>query len=190
MSFTFQQLAIADVVLVETPAFPDERGQFWETYKRSAFVASGIIETFIQDNFCRSVHGVLRGLHFQKVAAAQGKLVFTVRGEVFDVAVDIRRGSPTFGRYVSANLSEQNHQALYIPPGFAHGYCVLSDEAIVGYKTTAEYTPELDRGIVWNDPTLKIPWPIRNPILSGKDQRLPQLANAENNFVYTARPQS
>ena len=160
MSFTFQKLAIADVVLVETSAFADERGQFWETYKRSAFVASGIAETFVQDNFCRSVHGVLRGLHFQKTAAAQGKLVFTLRGEVFDVAVDIRRGSPTFGRYVSVNLSEQNHQALYIPPGFAHGYCVLSGEAIVGYKTTAEYAPELDRGIVWNDPTLKIAWPI------------------------------
>ena len=188
MPFTFQQLAIADVVLVETAAFGDERGQFWEAYKRSAFVASGIAETFVQDNFCRSVRGVLRGLHFQKTAAAQGKLVFTLRGDVFDVAVDIRRGSPTFGRCVSVNLSEQNHRALYIPPGFAHGYCVLSDEAIVGYKTTAEYAPELDRGIVWNDPTLKIAWPIRSPILNGKDQRLPRLAEAEIDFVYPAGP--
>jgi dTDP-4-dehydrorhamnose 3,5-epimerase len=190
MSFTFQQLAIADVVLVETEAFADDRGLFWEAYKRSAFVASGIAETFGQDNFCRSVHGVLRGLHFQKAAAAQGKLVFTQRGEVFDVAVDIRRGSPTFGRFVSVNLSEQNRRALYIPPGFAHGYCVLSDEAIVGYKTTAEYAPELERGIVWNDPALKIAWPICNPVLSGKDQRLPKLAEAEIDFVYQAGPKS
>ena len=174
------------MVLVETSAFPDDRGQFWEAYKHSAFVASGIAETFVQDNFCRSVHGVLRGLHFQKSAAAQGKLVFALRGEVFDVVVDIRRGSPTFGRWVSMNLSERNHQALYVPPGFAHGYCVLSEEAIVGYKTTAEYAPELDRGIVWNDPTLKIAWPICNPILSGKDQRLPRLAEAEIDSVYSA----
>ena len=186
MPFTFQQLAIADVVLVETTAFADERGQFWEAYKRSTFVASGIAETFVQDNFCRSLRGVLRGLHFQKTPAAQGKLVFTVRGEVFDVAVDIRRGSPTFGRYVNVNLSEQNRLALYIPPGFAHGYCVLSDAAVVGYKTTVEYAPELDRGIIWNDPTLKIAWPIRNPILSAKDQRLPRLAEAEIDFVYSA----
>ena len=186
MSFTFQRLAIADVVLVETSAFADERGQFWEAYKRSAFVASGIAETFVQDNFCRSVRGVLRGLHFQKSAAAQSKLVFTLRGEVFDVAVDIRRGSPSFGRCVSVNLSEQNRRALYIPTGFAHGYCVLSEEAVVGYKTTVEYAPEFDRGSIWNDPTLKIAWPIRNPILSGKDQRLPRLAEAETDFVYSA----
>ena len=184
MPFTFQKLAIADVVLVETSAFPDDRGQLWEAYKRSAFMAAGITETFVQDNFCRSVHGVLRGLHFQKSAAAQGKLVFTLRGEIFDVVVDIRRGSPSFGRCVSVNLSEQNRWALYIPPGFAHGYCVLSDEAVVGYKTTAEYAPDLDRGIVWNDPTLKIAWPIRNPILSKKDQRLPRLSEAEIDFVY------
>jgi dTDP-4-dehydrorhamnose 3,5-epimerase len=186
MSFTFKQLAIADVVLVETSAFSDDRGQFWEAYKHSAFVVSGIAETFVQDNFCRSVRGVLRGLHFQKSAAAQGKLIFVVRGEVFDVAVDIRRGSPTFGQWVSMNLSEQNRLALYVPQGFAHGYCVLSEEAVVGYKTTAEYAPKLDRGIVWNDPTLKIAWPVRNPILSGKDQRLPRLAEAEIDFVYSA----
>jgi len=186
VSFTFQKLAIADVLLVETSAFPDGRGQFWESYKRSVFAASGITETFVQDNFCRSVHGVLRGLHFQKAAAAQGKLVFVLRGEVFDVVADIRRGSPTFGRCVNVNLSEQNRRLLYIPPGFAHGYCVLSDEAMVGYKTTAEYAPELEGGIVWNDPTLKIAWPISDPILSKKDQRLPRLAEVEIDFVYPA----
>jgi dTDP-4-dehydrorhamnose 3,5-epimerase len=190
MPFTFQRLAVPGVVLVETVPFADERGQFWEAYKRSEFVAFGITETFAQDNFCRSIRGVLRGLHFQKAAAAQGKLVFTLRGEVFDAAVDIRRGSPTFGQCVSVTLSEQNHRALYIPPGFAHGYCVLSDEAVVGYKTTAEYAPELDSGIVWNDPTLKVAWPIRSPILSKKDQRLPQLAEAGIDFVYSAGPKS
>ena len=190
MPFTFQRLAIADVVLVEAEVFADERGRFWEAYKRSVFVASGITEAFVQDNFCRSIRGVLRGLHFQKTAAAQGKLVFALRGEIFDVAVDIRRGSPTFGRCVSVNLSDENHRALYIPAGFANGYCVLSDEAVVGYKTTAEYAPELEGGIAWNDPTLKIAWPIRNPILSGKDQRLPRLAEAQIDFVYPASHKS
>ncbi len=185
MPFTFTRLEIPEVVLIRAEAFADARGFFLEAYRRSAFVANGIPVTFVQDNFSRSVRrGVLRGLHYQLNPRAQGKLVMVLRGEIYDVAVDIRRGSPTYGRWAAVRLSEADHTMLYVPPGFAHGFCVLSEGADVLYKCTEEYDPALDRGIRWDDPDLGIPWPVPDPVLSEKDRALPRLWEAENNFVY------
>ncbi|MCS6803734.1 MAG: dTDP-4-dehydrorhamnose 3,5-epimerase [Acidobacteriota bacterium] len=183
MPFEFQQLDIPDVILIQSQRFSDARGAFAETYKRSEFAAHGIPE-FVQDNLSQSVRNVVRGLHYQSPPRAQGKLVMALRGEVFDVAVDIRRGSPTFGRWVGVRLSSEPLTMLYIPAGFAHGYCALSDEADVLYKVTDEYTPELDRGILWNDPDIGIRWPVQHPILSAKDERLPRLKDADIPFFY------
>ena len=184
MPFRFQSLSIPDVLLIEPRVFGDPRGFFMESYKRSEFAAQGIVAEFVQDNLSHSVHGVLRGLHYQKPPQAQAKLVMALRGEVFDVAVDIRQGSPTYGRWVSAVLSERDHRMLYIPVGFAHGYCALSDEADFAYKVSAEYAPELESGILWNDPALAIEWPVAEPVLSAKDLQLPLLASAAVDFVY------
>ncbi len=178
MPFTFTPLQIPDVILVEPRVFPDARGFFLETYKYVDFAANGIDETFVQDNHSRSSKGVLRGLHFQKPPKAQGKLVRAVRGVIFDVAVDIRPDSPTFGEWVGEILSDENHRMLYIPPGFAHGFLVLSDVADVSYKVTAEYAPELDSGVIWSDPTIAIQWPVQTPVLSAKDAALPRLSEA------------
>lgn len=186
MPFEFRRLEIPEVVLVRAKAFEDRRGFFMEAYKRSEFAAQGIAATFVQDNFSRSVRrGVLRGLHYQKDPKAQGKLVMVLRGRIWDVAVDIRKGSPTYGRWVSAELSEEDHTMLWVPPGFAHGFCVLSDGADVLYKCTEEYAPELDRGIRWDDPDLAIPWPVEEPIVSDKDCAWPTLGHADNNYAYT-----
>ncbi len=185
MPFEFRRLEIPDVVLVRAKAFEDQRGFFLEAYKRSEFAAQGIPAAFVQDNFSRSRRGVLRGLHYQKDPKAQGKLVMVLRGRIWDVAVDIRKGSPTYGRWVAAELSEDDHTMLWVPPGFAHGFCVLSDGADVLYKCTEEYAPELDRGIRWDDPDLAIPWPVEEPVLSEKDANLPRLTEADNNYVYT-----
>jgi len=182
MPFQFQRLAIPDVILIQAPNWRDERGFFRETYKFSEFAAHGINLPFVQDNHSRSRRGVLRGLHYQKNPRAQGKLVRVVHGEIFDVAVDIRQRSPTFGKWIGVTLSADENQMLYIPPGFAHGLCVLSDEADVIYKVTAEYAPDLDRGIIWNDPDLAIEWPLAQPILSPKDARLPRLRDSDNDF--------
>jgi len=176
MSFTFTRLTLPDIILIEPQAFLDERGFFMESYKHSEFSAFGIKERFVQDNHSRSTKGVLRGLHYQKSPKAQGKLVRVVVGEIFDVAVDIRLGSPTYGKWVGEVLSADNKRMLYIPPGFAHGFCVLSEGAEVLYKTTEEYSPEHDAGIIWNDPEIGIQWPIEHPILSEKDARLPRVA--------------
>lgn len=184
MPFTFHRLAIPEVVLIKPRVFPDARGFFLETYKGSEFAAAGIDLPFVQDNHSRSIRGVVRGLHYQKRAAAQGKLVRVISGVIFDVAVDIRRGFPTYGRWVAEVLSAENQHLLYVPPGFAHGFCTLSDVAEVAYKATAEYAPELDRGIVWNDPDLAIAWPITEAVLSPKDAALPRLRDADNDFVY------
>jgi dTDP-4-dehydrorhamnose 3,5-epimerase len=151
-------------------------------YKRSEFARNGIAAAFVQDNLSHSVRGVLRGLHYQKRAVAQAKLVSVIRGEIFDVAVDIRKGSPTYGRSVSTVLSRANGRMLYVPEGFAHGFCVLSDEADVLYKVTAEYSPENERGILWSDPQLGIDWPVKEPILSQRDANLPLLRDADNDF--------
>jgi len=169
-------------MLVEAKSFLDDRGFFLETFKESAFNENGIDTRFVQDNFSHSIKGVLRGLHYQKNPKAQAKLVTVLRGEIFDVAVDIRKDSPTYGKWVSEILSEQNHKLLYIPEGFAHGYCVLSDEADIFYKVNHEYSPEQDSGFIWNDPEINIKWPMDKPIISEKDQKLPLLKNADNNF--------
>ena len=187
MSFQFQRLEIPDVVLIEAHAFKDQRGLFMESYKKSAFSANGIHDTFVQDNYSHSRRGVLRGLHYQKPPMAQAKLVTALTGEIFDVAVDIRRGSPTYARWVGKVLSAEDCRLLYIPVGFAHGFCVLSEEADVLYKVTAEYAPELDRGVIWDDLEIGIRWPINDPMVSPKDAELPPLHLADNDFRYEGR---
>ncbi len=182
--FRFQPLEIPGLVLVEMKTNDDSRGFFRETYKRSEFEAGGIRDVFVQDNHSRSARGVLRGLHYQKHPLAQAKLVYAPRGDVFDVAVDIRKGSPTYGRWAGEVLSGENHRMLYIPTGFAHAFCALSKEADVVYKVTAEYAPELERGILWSDPEIGILWPIRKPVLSPRDARFPLLRDADNDFVH------
>jgi dTDP-4-dehydrorhamnose 3,5-epimerase len=184
MPFHFHRLKIPGVILIAPDRFEDDRGFFAELYKRSAFAAGGVSPTFVQSNYSHSVQGVVRGLHYQKRPQAQGKLVIVIRGRIFDVAVDIREGSPTYSAWVGETLSSQNGRILYIPPGFAHGFCVLSQEADVIYQVTEEYAPELDRGIVWDDPDIGVRWPVADPILSPKDARLPSLREADNNFVY------
>ena len=166
------RLAIPDVVLLTPKVFGDDRGFFYESFNARAFeAATGLNPDFVQDNHSRSVKGVLRGLHYQLAPHAQGKLVRVVQGEVFDVAVDIRRASPTFGQWVGAVLSAENKNQLWIPPGFAHGFVTLSDTAEFLYKTTDVYSPECERCIAWDDPTIAIDWPIDYvPSLSGKDQ--------------------
>lgn len=182
MSFQFQRLRIPDVILIEPQKYRDARGFFLETYKMSSFSANGIPQSFIQDNLSHSARGVLRGLHYQKHPRAQGKLVIALRGRIFDVAVDIRKGSASYGQWVGLELSAESSQMLYVPVGFAHGFCVLSKEADVLYKVTAEYCPDLDRGLAWNDPQIGIQWPVGEPLLSAKDAGLPTLAQADNNF--------
>ena len=184
MPFTFRRLEIPDIVLIEPEVYGDERGFFLETYQYTAFAEFGIQEHFVQDNHSGSRRGVLRGLHFQKDPMAQGKLMRCLRGAIFDVAVDIRRGSPYFGKWVAVELSETNKHMLYVPPGFAHGFLVMSDVAEIVYKCTEYYAPADDRGIIWNDPAIGIRWPIATPILSDKDLRQPRLADADINFVY------
>ena len=184
MPFQFQPLEIPDVILVKARAFPDARGFFMETYKHSEFETHGIPDVFVQDNFSHSTKGILRGLHYQKDPKAQGKLVSVLRGEIFDVAVDIRAGSPTFGKWVGVNLSAEKHELLFVPTGFSHVFLALSDEVDVLYKVTEEYAPEVDRGITWNDPDIGITWPLKSPILSEKDLELPPLKEADNNFSY------
>lgn len=184
MPFHFRRLRIPDVILVQPDRFEDDRGFFAELYKRSAFSAAGISPPFVQCNYSHSSAGVLRGLHYQKHPQAQGKLVVAIRGRIFDVAVDIRTGSPTHGDWVGETLSSDDGRMLYIPPGFAHGFCVLSSEADVIYHVTTEYAPELDRGIIWDDPDIGVHWPIPDPVVSSKDARLPPLGEADNNFVY------
>lgn len=188
MPFTFKKLEIPEVILVDAKAFSDERGFFMESFKESVFNANGIDTRFVQDNYSHSVKGVLRGLHYQKIPKAQTKLVMAIKGEIFDVAVDVRKNSPTYGKWVGEILSEQNHRLLYVPEGFAHGFCVLSNEADVLYKVNSEYSPEHERGIIWNDPELNIKWLTDKPIMIKKDLELPMLKNADNNFEYHLKP--
>ena len=184
MPFRFTKLDIPDVILIEPRTFADSRGFFLETYKRSEFAANGIAVEFVQSNYSHSIRGTLRGLHYQKPPQAQAKLLMAPRGEIFDVAVDIRQGSPTYGQWVGETLSEENLHMLYVPAGFAHGFCVLSEEADLVYQTTAEFTPELETGICWNDPTIGIQWPIAEPLLSPRDTQLALLEDAGVDFVY------
>lgn len=170
MPFEFKRLEIPDVILIKPKVFEDERGFFMETYKRPDFEKAGIKGEFVQDNHSKSKYGVLRGLHFQREPYAQAKIVRCIRGVIYDVAVDLRRNSPTFGKYVGVILSEFNKSQLYIPRGFAHGFVVLSDVAEVVYKVDNVYTPNYEGGLIWNDPDVGIKWPIENPILSEKDK--------------------
>jgi dTDP-4-dehydrorhamnose 3,5-epimerase len=182
--FDFRRLAIPDLVLIEPKTYGDDRGAFLEIYKHSEYIRSGIPEHFVQDNFSRSVRGVLRGLHYQMHPKAQGKLVRCVHGRIFDVAVDIRKGSPTFGQWEGEELSGENGLMLFIPAGFAHGFLTLSESAEVLYKCTEEYSPAHDRGIIWNDPDINVPWANTAPLLSDKDRLHPRLREAEINFRY------
>ena len=176
MGFKFEKTEIEDVILVTPDVFGDDRGFFSETYKKSVFVENGIKDEFNQDNHSKSVKGVLRGLHYQSKPMQQAKLVRCVRGSILDVAVDIRKGSKTFGKWVKRVLSEENKQMLYLPEGFAHGFVVLSDEAEFLYKVSNEYSRENDRGIRWNDPDIAVEWGIDfEPKLSEKDTKQPFL---------------
>jgi len=179
----FERLEIPDVVLVKPMVFRDDRGYFLEVYKKPDFESFGIRCDFVQDNHSYSRYGVLRGLHFQRAPYAQAKLVRCVKGKIFDVAVDIRKDSPTFGKYVSVILSDENNHMLFIPRGFAHGFQVLSKDAHVSYKVDNLYAPNYEGGIIWDDPDLNIPWPIKTPILSEKDRKWPTLKELFGNEV-------
>jgi len=187
MTFKFKRLSIPDLILVEPKMHRDGRGYFMETYKLSEFSLSGIPAAFVQDNHSQSLRAVLRGLHFQKSPKAQGKLVRVLSGEIFDVAIDLRKGSPTYGRWSGETLSAENNRMLYIPQGFAHGFCVLGDSADVHYKVTEEYSAEHEFGIIWNDPDISIDWPIRNPTVSEKDAAYSRLKDTDTGFVYRGR---
>jgi dTDP-4-dehydrorhamnose 3,5-epimerase len=172
------ETSLPGVLLIEPKVYEDERGFFFESYNARDYAAHGISTEFVQDNHSRSTRGVLRGLHYQ-VGQGQAKLVRVAVGEVFDVAVDIRRGSPTFGQWVGYRLSAKNRRQLYIPVGFAHGFCALSAQAEFLYKVSSYYAPADERGIIWNDPAIGIAWPINEPILSERDRHHPPLSKAE-----------
>ncbi|PYQ14698.1 MAG: dTDP-4-dehydrorhamnose 3,5-epimerase [Acidobacteria bacterium] len=174
----FTRLELPEVILVEPDVHRDPRGFFLETYHLDKYRAGGVPGPFVQDNHSRSVQGTLRGLHAQR-RRPQGKLVRAVEGEMFDVAVDIRRDSATFGRWVAVRLSGENFHQLYVPPGFAHGFCVLSRVVHVEYKCTELYDPADEIGVAWNDPDVAIGWPVRDPIVSEKDRRLPRLQDLQ-----------
>ena len=178
--------AIEDVVIIEPDVFGDARGYFFESYSQKRFDEQVRPVKFVQDNESKSRYGVLRGLHFQKGKDAQSKLVRVVKGRVLDVAVDIRRGSPTFGKYVAVELTEENHRQLFIPRGFAHGFSVLSEEAVFQYKCDNLYAPQSEGAIAWNDPEIGIDWGLKaeDILLSAKDAAHPLLSEAEELFDY------
>ena len=168
------QTDLPGVLIIEPRVFGDARGFFMETWHQRRYAESGLPERFVQDNISQSRRGILRGLHYQ-YPQAQGKLVYVLQGEVYDVAVDIRVGSPSFGRWEGVTLSENNKRQLYIPPGFAHGFCVTSDTALFAYKCTEFYNPVAERCVRWNDPKIDVKWPLEEPILSDKDGLAPLL---------------
>lgn len=172
-------------LLIEPRLWPDRRGFFFESYNRRAFRDAGITVDWVQDNHSRSCKGVLRGLHYQAPPHAQDKLVRVTAGSVFDVIVDLRDGSPGFGHWFGVELSAANRRMLFVPEGFAHGFCVLSEAAEVLYKCSDFYAPEAARGILWNDPDLAVAWPLPDPILSEQDTAHPRFAERTSEFVYT-----
>ena len=182
MPFRFTPTDISGVIVIDPPVFPDDRGFFLESYKRSEFAAGGINETFVQCNQSKSARGILRGLHYQKNPKAQAKLVRALSGEIYDVAVDLRKGSSTYGKWTTVILSVENKKMLFVPVGFAHGFCVTSADAEMLYMTTEEYAPDLEAGVLWNDPGLAIEWPVANPVLSARDRAWPPLRDADNTF--------
>lgn len=173
---------LEDVIVIRPIIFEDKRGFFTETFRLNKFHKAGIREPFVQDNLSRSVRGTLRGLHYQ-IVNPQAKLVMVTEGEILDVAVDIRRHSPNFGKYVSRRLSEENKEMLYIPEGFAHGFFVLSERATFLYKCSDYYNPAGERGIRWNDPGIGIEWPVSDPVLSQKDSNLPLLSELDESDI-------
>ena len=178
----FEPTEIPEVVLIRPKVFGDPRGYFFESWEERKFAAAGLDVKFVQDNHSRSARNILRGLHYQ-IQQTQGKLVRVVTGAVFDVAVDIRRSSPTFGRWVGVTLTEENHHMLWVPPGFAHGFLVLSESADFLYRCTDFWAPPHERGIQWNDPDLKVQWPLPEgvaPVLSAKDAVAPRFRDAEH----------
>jgi dTDP-4-dehydrorhamnose 3,5-epimerase len=175
VGFVFKQLDIPEVVLIEPDTYRDGRGWFRETHKPSGFVEAGLDRAFVQSNASRSSAGVLRGLHFQTEPAAVAKLVGVAAGRVFDVAVDVRPGSATFGRWVGEELTADDGRMLFVPEGFAHGFVALDDDTVVTYLMTGEYSPEHDAGVRWDDPDIGVEWPVKDPLLSDKDRNLPYL---------------
>ena len=179
MPFSFEQTPLEGVVTIQPRRFPDERGWFQEAYKESDFQKAGLPTKFLQDNLSRSSRGTLRGLHFQRGVHAQGKLVQVLAGAVWDVAVDLRPDSPSFGRWFGVELSAENYKLFYIPPGFGHGFVTLQDNTLFSYKCTAEYNKAAEGGVLWNDPDLAIDWPLTDVLVSPKDAALPSLKAAE-----------
>lgn len=173
MPFTFTPQSIPEIVLIEPRVMGDVRGSFMEIYKRSAFTAAGIDDVFVQENCSTSPRGVLRGLHYQKPPHAQSKLIRVLSGEIFDVAVDLRRDSPTAGRWIGMRLSAADRRMVYLPSWCAHGFCVISDQAEVAYMMTREYAPSHEAGIMWNDPRFEIDWPVSAPLLAERDTKWP-----------------
>ena len=175
---------ISGLLIIEPKAFADDRGYFMETYSRERYVENGVLPEFVQDNVSVSKKGVLRGLHFQMEPMGQGKLVQVLKGGAFDVAVDLRVGSPTFGEHVSVELSAENKKQFWIPTGFAHGFVALEDDTVFMYKCTNVYSKEHERGLRWNDPALHIDWGVANPIVSEKDAVQPLLADIKELFPF------
>jgi dTDP-4-dehydrorhamnose 3,5-epimerase len=180
----FEKTFIEGLILVKPDIFPDKRGFFLESYNREKYVKGGIDPLFVQDNMSKSVKNTLRGLHYQIGNFAQGKLCSVISGIVLDVAVDIRFGSPTFGKYYSVELNEENKYQLWIPPGFAHGFAVISDTAIFSYKCSALYSRQDERSIVYNDSQLNIDWKIKNPILTEKDLGAKKFSQIDKDFIF------
>jgi dTDP-4-dehydrorhamnose 3,5-epimerase len=182
-----EPLAIPEVLLITPPRFADARGFFSETWSSNKLAANGFSQYFVQDNQSLSTQpGTIRGLHCQIVPSIQGKLVRVVRGSIWDVAVDIRHGSPTYGKHVAATLSAENWQQLWIPGGFLHGFCTLQPDTEVIYKVTADYNKDAERAVIWNDPDLALPWPVEpgKELLSDKDKAVPRLAECEKWYIY------
>jgi dTDP-4-dehydrorhamnose 3,5-epimerase len=175
---------IADLLIIKPKVFQDERGYFFESFNQEKFNTSNLKLDFVQDNISKSKKGTIRGLHYQVGDKAQGKLCFVLSGKVLDVAVDIRFGSPTYGKHFAIELSEENHSQFWMPPGFAHGFSVLSDEAIFAYKCTSVYSKENERAIIYNDPDLNIDWKVNDSIVSGKDLNAKFFKNIEKDFIY------
>lgn len=175
MPFEFIETTLDGVILIQPKTFPDNRGEFAELYKYSEFAQAGIVQHFVQTNFSKSKKGVLRGLHYQADPMAQGKLVQVLKGSVFDVAVDIRKDSATYKKWIGVTLTADQKNMLYIPEGFAHGFCALEDDTYFAYNLTKEYSPEHERGLRWDDPALEITWPVTEPIIAGRDAQYPTL---------------
>jgi dTDP-4-dehydrorhamnose 3,5-epimerase len=187
MAFRRIDTPIADLFVIEPDVFKDARGYFMETYNKLSLQSIGLDASFVQDNLSFSTKGILRGLHFQADPFAQGKLVSVLQGEVFDVGVDIRKGSPTFGQWYGVVLSEENHRMMYVPPGFAHGFVVRSETCLFSYKCTNTYHKASEGGIRWDDPTLAINWEVEQPLVSEKDQILPLWQQFVSPFDYTTQ---